>query len=314
MRRVRGFTLIEALLALAILALALAAAVRPASIASYMVWSESLGPRQVENLAARAQADSLARAATQRAAAILAEDDASVDHLNEPWAHRLPPIPAEGAMLAGTIADEQAKFNLNNLARGEAPSPADVAVLQRLLAQVGLPASLADAIVDWIDPDDAVTRPAGAEDRDDLGLEPAFGAANRTIGEVAELAQVEGMTPEALARLAPYVTALPDETAVNVNTASATVLLALVPSLSPADAGRIVEQRGRAPFRGREEFLRALPRASSTPAAVSIDVRSRFFSAEVTVQVGRAAAGYRALIERGEHRRAVIVGLTQIVP
>jgi general secretion pathway protein K len=306
-RRQRGIAVVVAMLVVAL----------AASTASYMLWSESLWLRQVENLGARAQADSIARAATQWAAAILADDDASVDHLSEPWAQRLPGIPAEGAILAGAIVDEQAKFNLNNLVRGDAPSPADVVVLQRLLGLVGLPESLADAIVDWIDPDDAVTQPAGAEDLDYLGREPAYRAANRAIADVGELAQVRGMTPEALARLAPHVTALPDETPVNVNTASATVLLALVPSLSPADAARIVEARGRTPFRESGEFLRALPQAAAPGPAVgtgSIDVKSRYFTAEATVRVGRVAAGYRALIERGERRRAVIVGLTQIAP
>ena len=294
---------------LAMLVVALAA-----STATYMLWAESLWLRQVENLVARAQADSVARAATQWATAILAEDDATVDHLDETWARRLPALPAEGATLTGAIADEQAKFNVNNLVRGAAPSPADVAVLQRLLGLVGLPATLADAIVDWIDPDDTVTQGAGAEDLDYLAREPAYRAPNRALADVGELARVKGMTPEALARLAPHLTALPDETPVNVNTASATVLLAMVPALSAAEAARVVEERGRAPFRGLEDFQRALPPAASARIDGPLDIKSRYFSAEATVRVGRVTAGYRALIERGERGRSVIIALTQILP
>jgi general secretion pathway protein K len=294
---------------LAMLVVALAA-----STATYMLWAESLWLRQVENLVARAQADSVARAATQWATAILAEDDATVDHLDETWARRLPALPAEGAVLTGTIADEQSKFNVNNLVRGAAPSPADVAVLQRLLGLVGLPATLADAIVDWIDPDDTVTQGTGAEDLDYLAREPAHRAPNRALADVGELARVKGMTPEALARLAPHLTALPDETAVNVNTASATVLLAMVPALSAAEAARVVEERGRTPFRAVEDFQRALPRAGSAQIDGPIDIKSRYFSAEATVRVGRVTAGYRALIERGERGRSVIIALTQVLP
>ena len=294
---------------LAMLVVALAA-----STATYMLWAESLWLRQVENLVARAQADAVARAATQWATAILAEDDATVDHLDETWARRLPALPAEGATLTGAIADEQAKFNVNNLVRGAAPSPTDVAVLQRLLGLVGLPATLADAIVDWIDPDDAVTQAGGAEDLDYLAREPAYRAPNRALADVGELARVKGMTPEALARLAPHLTALPDETPVNVNTASATVLLAMVPALSATEAARLVEERGRAPFRGREDFERALPPAASAQIDGPIDIKSRYFSAEATVRVGRVTAGYRALIERGERGRSVIIALTQVLP
>jgi general secretion pathway protein K len=303
--RQRGVAVVLALLVVAL----------AASTATSLLWAESLWLRQVENLTARAQADSVARAATQWAAAIVAADDPAVDHLAETWSQRLPPIPAEGATLTGAIADEQAKFNVNNLVRGAAPSPADVALLQRLLDRLGLPAALADAIVDWIDPDDAVTQPAGAEDLDYLGREPAYRAPNRALADIGELARVKGMTPEALARLAPHLTALPEETAVNVNTASATVLAALVPGLSPADAARLVESRASTPFRTAEDFARALPgTASAAGPSGPIDVKSRFFSAEATVRVGRVAAGYRALIERGERGQSVIVALTQIVP
>jgi general secretion pathway protein K len=284
------------------------------STATYMFWSESLWLRQVENLPARVQADTVARAATQWAAAILAEDDATVDHLNETWARRLPAIPAEGTTLTGAIADEQAKFNLNNLVRGSAPSPANVAVLQRLLGVLGLPATLADAIVDWIDPDETVTQSGGAEDLDYLARGPAYRAPNGSLADVGELVRVKGMTPEALALLAPHVTALPDETPVNVNTASAIVLRALVPSLSAADAARLVEERARAPFRALEDFQRVLPQSAAAQVAGPIDVKSRFFSAEATVRVGRVAAGYRALIERGERGRSVIIALTQVLP
>jgi general secretion pathway protein K len=300
--RQRGVAVVLALLVVAL----------AASTATSLLWAESLWLRQVENLTARAQADAVAHAATQWAAAILAADDPAVDHLAETWARRLPPIPAEGASLAGAIADEQSKFNVNNLVRGAAPSPADVALLQRLLDRLGLPAALADAIVDWIDPDDAVTQPAGAEDLDYLGREPAYRAPNRALADIGELARVKGMTPEALARLAPHLTALPEETAVNVNTASATVLAALVPALSAADAARLVETRAQTPFRSTEDFARALP--TTGPATGPIDVKSRFFSAEATVRVGRVAAGYRALIERGERGQSVIVALTQILP
>lgn len=311
MSRARGFMLIEVLLALTVLAVAFAAAVGAGDATVHAPSPQPLSLRQVGDLMARAHADSLARAAAERAAAILAEDDPGVDHPGEPWAQALPKRLPGDATLTGAIVDEQAKFNLNNLTRGEAPGPADVAALQRLLELVGLPGSLADAIVDWLDPDDAATQPAAPASGGPHAREPPSRAMRRAIVDVRELAQVKGMTPEALARLAPHVTALPEETPVNANTASATVLRALVPALSHADAARLVEARGRAPFRHRDALLRALPGAAAT---TSIDVRSRFFSAEATAHVGRVTIGYRALIERGERRRAVVVRLWQTVP
>jgi len=88
----------------------------------------------------------------------------------------------------------------------------------------------------------------------------------------------------------------------------------MVPSLSAAEAARIVEERARAPFRGTEDFQRALPPAASAQIDGPIDIKSRFFSAEATAHVGRVTAGYRALIERGERGHSVIIALTQILP
>ena len=189
------------------------------STATYMLWQQSLWVRQLENITARAQADAIARAAASWAAAVLAEDNPAIDHLGELWARRLPPIAAEKAQVAGTISDEQAKFNVNNLAREGGVAPHDLIAFQRLLAALGLPAGLAEAVVDWLDPDSEVMQPNGAEDSYYLALDAPYRTAGRRVVDLAELVRVRGFDADILARLAPFVTALPEETLVNVNTA-----------------------------------------------------------------------------------------------
>jgi general secretion pathway protein K len=270
------------------------------STAAYILWHQSLWLRQVENITARAQADALARAAAAWAAAILAEDDPAIDHLGETWARRMPPFPAEHAELAGSIADEQAKFNVNNLAGEGGANPQQLLAFQRLLGAAGLPAALAEGVLDWLDADDAVTPPNGAEDQHYLALDPPYRAANRRIADIAELARVKGFDARAVARLEPFVTALPAETTVNVNTAPPAVLRALLPGLGPEDATRIIERRRQRPFASRDEFVRALPARPAASIDTQIDVRSRFFRADATVRLGRVTTGYRALFERPE--------------
>ena len=70
----------------------------------------------------------------------------SVDHLGEPWAMRLPPVPVERGELTGRIDDQQAAFNLNNLVRSGAVSPPHLAQFRRLLAVLDLPDALAGAL------------------------------------------------------------------------------------------------------------------------------------------------------------------------
>jgi general secretion pathway protein K len=282
------------------------------SAATYILWQQSLWVRQVENLTARAQADAIARAAASWAATILAEDDPAIDHLGENWARRMPPFPAEQAQVAGAMLDEQAKFNVNNLAREGGVAPHDFVAFQRLLGALGLPAELAEAVVDWLDPDGEVMQPNGAEDPYYLALDPPYRTAGRRVVDLGELARVKGFDAGILARLAPFVTALPEETQVNVNTAPVQVLQALVPGLSADEMARVVDQRKTKPFQSREDFLRALSRPSSGSVGTQIDVKSRYFSAEATVRLGRVEVAYRALFQRRDRRLPALVALSQI--
>ncbi len=298
-RRQRGVAVVVAVLVVAL----------ATSTASHILWQQSLWLRQVENLSDRAQADALARAAASWAAAILAADDPTVDHPGEPWARRMPAFPAERAELAGAIDDEQAKLNVNNLAREGGASPQDLVAFQRLLASLGLPASVAEAVLDWLDADAEATAPNGAEDQYYLARDPAHRAANRHALDLGELARVKGLDAAAVARLAPFVTALPEATPVNVNTAPPEVLRAIVPGLTPEAAARVVAAR---PFASREAFLRALPAAPAAPIAAQIDVRSRYFSAAATVRRGRVIAGYRALFERDDRGVPALLTMSQV--
>src|SRR6267142_856169 len=71
----------------------------------------------------------------QQGVAVLSDDRrlSNVDHSKEPWALRLPPMPVDNGELAGYIEDQQGAFNLNNLVRNGAVSPAQVAHFGRLL-------------------------------------------------------------------------------------------------------------------------------------------------------------------------------------
>jgi general secretion pathway protein K len=167
-------------------------------------------------------------------------------------------------------------------------------------------------VVDWLDPDGEVMQPSGAEDPYYLALDPPYRTAGRRVVDLGELARVRGFSADILARLAPFVTALPEETPVNVNTAPAQVLQALVPGLSAEEMARVVEQRKTKPFQSREDFLRALSRPPSGSVGVQLDVKSRYFSAEATVRLGRVVVAYRALFERRDRRLPALVALSQV--
>lgn len=105
----------------------------------------------------------------------------------------------DGIELTIVVEDERGKVPLNRAAPD---------VLRRLLAGAGVPEtaknSLSDALLDWIDSDDAM-RPEGAEAKQYRALGSDIIPRNGKVRSVDELLHVRGMTPELLAHIAPAI-------------------------------------------------------------------------------------------------------------
>jgi general secretion pathway protein K len=290
MRRQRGMAVITAILVVALVA----------STASFMAWQQQLWMRQVENLNEQAQAREVVLAAIQWARSTLAQDARSgnIDHLDESWARALTPLPVEGGQLAGEVRDQQGLFNLNSLVRAGKTSASDLAVFRKLLELLQLPPDLAAAVADWIDPDTEVTYPGGAEDGDYLALDPPYRAANRVLTTVDGLYRIKGFDAATVARLRPFVTALPQPTPINVNTAPAEVLAAVIADLPLDQAEALVTARKGQHFKDIADFRARLPKAVTQVNETLLSVGSRYFLVSGHAGFGRAKVGCAALLER----------------
>jgi general secretion pathway protein K len=273
---------------------ALAAIAAAAMLASQSTWA-----RHAELTSEHVQAQAMVQAGVDWARALLSYDRrvSNVDHLGEPWALRLPPVPVDNGQLAGEIDDQQGAFNLNNLVSSGAVSAPHLVQFQRLLQILGLPEALAGSLVDWLDADNEPQPLGGAEDGYYQGLQPPYLAANRPLTDVAELALVRGFDEGVRARLRPFVTALPRFTAVNVNTASPEVLAAVIDGLDLDAARELAVERSRAYFRDRADFLARLP-PGTVAGANDVATSTDFFQANVRVTIGGAQARGTALLER----------------
>lgn len=271
-----------------------------ASTVVFMAGQQSLWTQQAGNLAARGQTTALARAAIDWARGVLAQDarDGKVDHAGEAWAKRLNALPVDYGDLSGAIADQQALFNLNNLVRNGNDSEADIALFKRLLTQLQLPTDLANPLLDWIDPDNTVRHPGGAEDSDYLRGDSPYRTANQVMLSIDELHRVRGFSAKNIARLRPFVTALPKTTAINVNTAPREILSALLPDLDETDISTVLENRKNAFFKSKQDFRARLPKASAALRDELYDVSSQYFLAAVQVRSGNANSALAALLER----------------
>lgn len=271
---------------------ALAAVAAAAILTAQSTWA-----RRVELGSDKIQAGVLARAGIDWARAVLGDDAraSSIDHLGEPWALRLSPIPIDNGSLDGYIEDQQGKFNLNNLLRDGAVDSRQMACLRRLLAGVQLSESLADNLAEWMHAE-------GGADGMEGDYHPVRGVPRRVAGraltDLAELALVAGFGRDVRERLRPFVSALPVVTPVNVNTASAEVLSSVVDGLGIDGARAVVVARERAYFRDRADFVSRLPRGALPAEDSVVAVRSDYFLARARVTMGRAEATGTALLAR----------------
>jgi general secretion pathway protein K len=142
------------------------------------------------------------------------------------WGNPLGPLEiVPGVMLTAQVEDMQGRFNLNNLVREDGtPDPVQLAAFEQLLLMLGLEPKWAGFMVDWIDRDIVPSQPDGAEDSFYMGQSPPYRTPNRYITSESELLALPGFGRDRYVRLAPYVTALPYGTKLNICSASAMVL------------------------------------------------------------------------------------------
>jgi general secretion pathway protein K len=224
-----------------------------ATLAAGMVWQQWRAIEVESAERARAQSAWLLEGALDWARLILREDarDGGPDGLTEPWATGLAEIrlstflavdqdhntdPGLDAFLSGQITDAQSRYNLRNLVSDDEDTvKAELAILSRLCYLLGLSTDVADQI------SGAMNGAREAEDAVDEGSAVQAGALVK-LQRVEQLRWL-GLDAATVERLVPFLVILPQRTAVNINTASAEVLMAVIPHLDRASAQRLTQQR-----------------------------------------------------------------------
>lgn len=278
------------------------------TLAVYLAQQQSLWQRQVEAQFDRAQARRLGIAGIDWSRAVLADDAQlnTIDHETEMWTLRLPAMPVENGEVIGLIEDQQGLFNLNNLARNGVSNAVELSKFQRLLTLLGLPQELAFALSDWMDADEISHPMGGAEDDYYLSREFPYRAANRPLAEPGELIRVKGFDSKVIARLEPYISVLPENTALNVNFVSPEVLAAAIPELSLSDARILVQQRRGKPFTDLSDFRRRLPNHILNIDERTFSVSSQYFRVTGRASVNASQVMTQALVQRTQGWPSVV--------
>ncbi|EPM9932669.1 MULTISPECIES: GspK family T2SS minor pseudopilin variant XcpX [Pseudomonas] len=226
-----------------------------------------------------------------------------VDHLGEAWARPMTPFKLDdGGELRVRIEDPSGRFNLNGLVRKRKVKPDSVKQFRRLLATLGMKEEivqgLPDRLADWLDADQNPQGERGAEDNQYLLEAPAYRAANRSFKDVSELRLLK-LSEADYRRLLPFVSALPEDAPLNVNTASVPVLAAMF-EIDPGQAENIVDARGREGFQSKDDFTKHLTQLGSKTGNVSYAVGTRYFQVISEVSLGDRRQVLVSTLQRGK--------------
>ena len=222
-------------------------------------------------------------------------------------------LPGGGVALA-KVQDGGNCYNVNSVVEGDPRTSltrrnSGVSELAGLMQALEVPEvearRIAEAAADWVD-SDSVPGPGGAEDSAyAAGVEP-FRTANTLFADPGELATLVGMNPAIMARLRPWLCALPttELSPININTLlpeQAPLLAMLAPGrLGVERARRVLAARPASGWDNQIEFWRidAL-RDLNVPLDVQLQLqmRTRWYALEVRVAIMDAEFTETALID-----------------
>ena len=278
-----------------------------ASLASGALWQQWRSVEVEAAERARVQSLWLLTGALDWARLILREDARSggADYLSEPWA-----VPLEEArlstflaadkksdpddeasasqtFLSGLITDLQSRLNVTNLVESDGKvSEPSLKAFAKLFELLGLPPGELQVLVENL--------------RLALDTSPENAASQQAplLPQRIEHLVWLGLSPPSLAVLRPYITLLPVRTPVNLNTASATVLSACIPSLEMGQAQRLVNTRQANHFKTLAEVTAQLGQTAVPLNESQHSVNSRFFEVQGRLRLDQAVVEEHSVVQR----------------
>ena len=265
-----------------------------------LLWQQDFEIRKTQIYKENTQIAWLQRSLTEVVRLVLRIDllsNQEIDHLGEIWALPIEnsriedylknqelPEELKSIKFSGAIQDAQALFNIANLwdSTLSTVNVAGIKTYANLLEQLGLNKNLADQTAQY-----ALRN-------------------NRNLQHLDDLINIPGYGGDILKRLSRYVIVLPEPTAINVNTASIEILLALLPTLSQAEATQFTQLRLNTPLKNQNDITQLLAKLqpNQTLQAISpVDVKSNYWLANTNMIIDHRNINTQTLIKRASTRQ-----------
>jgi general secretion pathway protein K len=278
------------------------------TIVASLFWQQQVQVRSMENQRLHLQTKWILRGALDWAMLVLRQDgrDNSYTSLDQVWATPLAETRLDqyierervqgevfDATLSGSVVDAMSRYNLTNLATTRKPDEQQVATFKRLLTYLKLDPALAERTANVVAsalPVQLSTATQGTPKPTSASTAPI------RLTQLDDLLSIRGYTVEVVEKLRGFVVVLPVPTKVNVNTAPAEVLAAVIDNYSMGEANSLVARRKSAAWRELAYFKAALHPKEVVDSVVTVS--SNYFLVRSRVRLDRAALDAEALISR----------------
>ena len=285
------------------------------TVAAAITYNKAMAARRAAATFTLEQAVQAGMAAEALAALVLEDNgSAAKTQLNDSWAEPVGPLEIEGTgvWIQAQLEDLTGRFNLNNLVALQ-PAPLNtykidqhqVEVFQEILRSLDIDLRYSDLLVDWIDPDNQ-PESQGGEDTMYLTQVPPYRPPNTFITHTSELLALPGFGAENYAKIAPFITALPNGEQVNTCTASGLVLDAVesMHQQSYRSSSILEEQRKKVCFPTQQVFLDAIGDPTvKTVVQTRVHEKSDWFRLRTNIRIGTAEFVLYSVLYREANNR-----------
>lgn len=206
-----------------------------------------------------------------------------------------------GIQVTGHLIDLQSRFNLNNL-----QNPEYKANFAEILKEV-LPEAtekdrnqIMNATIEWIsspNPQKGVDPFEGEY----LKRKPPYLQSHQFMRHKSEFRLVSGVTKPIYQKLLPYISTLPEETPMNINTASTVLLKSLSHGLSPNELSQILNFRGLSDENQSNTLMTILEKLDIPPEQIAQD--SSYFFCVAKSEDKNASLILYSLIKRNDNAK-----------
>jgi general secretion pathway protein K len=199
------------------------------------------------------------------------------------------------ASIQSTIYDAQGFFNINNVTE-EKQAEHFMQLLKAVMPTLKSNEiqAITAATVDW------VSSNAKSNDYNDYYAKfiPSYRSPHQPMVSQSELRLVKGMTAELYEKLYPHIIALPTTTQININNATAPVLMSLSSKMSLESAKALEAMHQHTPFTSIQHFLNTDIAKNNSLPEDQITVTSHYFLVKTQVTIGDQTIILYTLMQR----------------